>query len=407
MDTGSPVPLRPLEGVRVLDLSNVLAGPLGTYILALLGAEVIKVERPGTGDLARKMGGDPKRGRALMGTSFFTTNSNKRSITLNLQSTEGKEILLKLAARADVVFENFRPGTMKKLGLGYDTLKEINPRLVYCAVAGFGQEGPLAHRAAYDQIIQGFSGLMAMTGTEESAPLRAGFTVCDSVAAITAALATIAALYRQRATGEGAMIDVSMVDSSLVLGSWVISNYLNAGKMPVPMGNENHTAAPSGTFKTKDEPINIVCNEDNQFRALCKALGREDLLSHPVWSDRDERIANRWELKDMLDPLILEKTAAEWEEILVAHGVPCGRIYTVPQIVDHPHTAQRGFITEFADVPGTGGGAKVPGLGFRFMGEDLSPLTPPPQLGQDNDSVLGEIGYGPEQCEILRREHVI
>src|SRR5688572_25271260 len=205
----------PLHGVRVLDLTNVIAGPLASYQFAMLGAEVIKIEVPGVGDLARKMGSDPELGARQMGASFLALNSGKRSITLNLKEERGKDVFKRLVRDADVVLENFRPGTMKKLALDYEVLKGVNPSLVFCAVSGFGQEGPLAQRPSYDQIIQGFCGIMSLTGDEQTAPTRAGYVVCDTMAAMTAAFAVAAALYRRQKTGEGEMIDVSMLDASL------------------------------------------------------------------------------------------------------------------------------------------------------------------------------------------------
>lgn len=398
----------PLTGVRVLDLSNVIAGPLGTYQLAMLGAEVIKVERPGTGDLSRKMGADPARGRKLMGTSFFSTNAGKRSITLDLKDERGKAIFRKLVADADVVFENFRPGVMDRLGLGYADLRKIRPDIIYCAVSGFGQEGPLSHRPAYDQIIQGFSGLMSLTGTAESGPVRAGYVACDAMGAITAAFAVASALYGRKTTGEGAFIDVAMLDSTLAtMASWVISNYLNAGHKPKPMGNENHSASPSGTYATKDGLLNIVTNEQKQFMALCDVIGRPDLKTHPVWSDRDERIRLRDEMRAILAPIIAERTSAEWEADFTAAGVPVGHIYSIPDIIKHPHIKARNLIKTFDDVPGADSGASVTRLGFRIAGNEPDVATPPPQLGQDNEDILRSLGYSDAEIEGFRADGVI
>lgn len=398
----------PLTGVRILDLSNVIAGPLGTYQLAMLGAEVIKVERPGTGDLSRKMGADPARGKKLMGTSFFSSNAGKRSITLDLKAEQGKAIFRKLVADADVVFENFRPGVMTRLGLGYEDLKKIKPDLIYCAVSGFGQEGPLSHRPAYDQIIQGFSGLMSLTGTPESGPVRAGYVACDAMGAVTAAFAVASALYRKKDTGEGAFLDVAMLDSTLAtMASWVISNYLNADHVPVPMGNENHSASPSGTYTTSDGLINLVTNEQKQFMALCDVIGRPDLKTHPVWSDRDERIRLRDEMRAIVAPIIEQRTSAEWEEAFTAAGVPVGQIYSVPDILEHPHIKARNLIKTFDDVPGTDSGASVTRLGFRIAGDDPDVATPPPQLGQDNADILRSLGYSDADIEGLRADGVI
>ena len=235
-----------LAGVRVLDLTNVLSGPFCTLHLALLGADVVKIENPKAGDLARVLGNVPKYNRMLMGTSFLAQNANKKSLTLNLKAPEGKEIFKKLVKTADVVVENFRPDVMTRLGLGYPVLAKINPRLVYCGISGFGQTGPDAEKPAYDQIIQGLSGAMDVNGDERLHPLRAGFPVCDTVGGLNAAFAILAALYHRERTGEGQMIDVALLDSIMPLMGWVAANLLIGGQAPVPMGNDNFTAAPSG-----------------------------------------------------------------------------------------------------------------------------------------------------------------
>jgi CoA:oxalate CoA-transferase len=393
----------PLDGVKVLDLSNIIAGPLGTYQLGLLGAEVIKVERPGVGDLSRKMGMDPERGRKGMGVSFIAMNANKKSITLNLQQDRGKAIFKQLVAGADVVFENFRPGVMARLGLGYDVLKAIRPSVIYCAVSGFGQDGPLSERPAYDQIIQGYSGLMSLTGPADGEPYRAGYTACDAMGAMSAALAVTAALYRQKQTGEGAFIDVSMLDATLTtMASWVVSNHLNAGNEPKRLGNDSQSAAPSGAFPTKDGQLNIVNNEQKQFEALCDVIGRPDLATHELFADRDDRFQNKDALRDELVPVLMTRTSAEWEELMSAAGIPAARIYTVPDILRHPHTAARGILESFDDVPGSGHGATVATRGYRFVGEKTDKSTPPPELGQDTETVLREIGIDDAELQALR-----
>jgi formyl-CoA transferase len=399
---------KPLQGVKILDLSNIIAGPLCTYQLSQLGADVIKVERPGTGDLARKMGLDVERGRKQMGVSFLAMNAGKKSITLNLQQARGQEIFKRLAGDADIVFENFRPGVMARLGLGFNDLKAINPSIIYCAVSGFGQDGPLANRPAYDQIIQGYSGLMSLTGPEDGDPYRAGYTACDSMGAMTAAFAITAALYRKQQFGEGAFIDVSMLDATLTtMASWVISNHLNADNEPQRLGNESHSAAPSGTFPTKDGQINIVNNEQKQFDSLCDVIGRTDLKTNPLFADRDERFKNKDLLRAELVPVLESKTGAEWEDAFAAAGIPAGRIYTIPEILRHPHIKARNIMNHFDDVPGTDSGATVAGLGFKFVGEDMSEKIPPPRLGQDTDAILAGIGLDEEEIQQLRDEGTV
>src|SRR5262245_53624346 len=270
-----------LSGVRVLDLTNVLAGPYCCYQLALLGADVIKIEAPGGGDLARQLGASPELNRAKMGVSFLAQNAGKRSVVLDLKSADGKARFLDLVATADVVLENFRPGVMERLGLGHRRLREARPDLVYCAISGFGQTGPLRDNPAYDQIIQGMSGIMSITGTPELAPLRVGYPVCDTLGGLTGAFAIAAALVRRSRTGEGALLDVSMLESTLSALGWPVSNYLTAGVEPQPAGNENVTGAPSGAFRTADDILNIAANKQEQFEILCDLIGRPELKTDP------------------------------------------------------------------------------------------------------------------------------
>lgn len=398
---------KPFAGVRVLDLTNVIAGPLASYQLALLGAEVIKVEVPGVGDLARKMGADPALGRRQMGASYLAMNAGKKSLTLNLKAEQGKQVFRRLAGTADVVLENFRPGAMARLGLSAEALRALNPRLIYCAVSGFGQTGPLADRASYDQIIQGYAGLMSLTGDEHTAPQRAGLVVCDTTAAITAAFAIAAALFRRASTGEGETIDVSMLDCSLAsMTSWMISNHLNAGHIPKPLGNHSHTSAPSGTFRTKDGVINLVNNEQKQFLATCQALGMEDLARDPRFAERDDRMRNRAALQELLEARLAEATSAEWEQRLGAAGVPVGPVLSVPEIVRQPHVAARGVVQRVR-VPALDREIQVVGAGFQLGGEPVPIDLPPPTLGEHTEAILRDIGYTPADIDRLRAEGVI
>lgn len=398
----------PLSGVRVLDLTNVIAGPLCSHQLTMLGAEVIKIEVPGTGDLARKMGADPALGEKLMGASFLALNAGKKSLTLNLKKSQGKAVFLRLVGDADVVLENFRPGTMKKLGLDYPALKAVNPAIVYCAVSGFGQEGPLAQRPSYDQIIQGFCGLMSLTGDEKTAPTRAGYVVCDTMAATMAAFAISAALYRRQKTSEGEMIDVSMLDASLAtMAAWPASNFLNAGKAPVPMGNESHSASPSGTYRTGDGLLNIVNNEQKQYEALCDVIGRPALRTDARFADRNARLRHRAELRELLEDALREKSAAEWERLFNDAGVPAGPILTVPEILAHPQVEGRGLIKRFGRVAGVERDVAVPRVGFHLASGQPDVGTPPPRLGEHTDAVLGAAGYSKDEIAVLRRDGVV
>src|SRR4030095_11833791 len=286
-----------LAGTRVLDLTNVLAGPFCCYQLAQLGAEVIKIEVPGSGDLARQLGADTERNQRLMGASFLAQNAGKRSLTINLKKPDGKEIFRRLCATADAVVENFRPGVMDRLSLGYGELKKIKADLIYCAISGFGQTGPLKDNPAYDQIVQGLSGVMSVTGDKNSAPLRVGFPVADTIGGLTAAFAVAAALFRRQQNRQGEFIDVSMLESTLVTMGWAVSNWLIAGVYPEPLGHENMTASPSGTFKTGKGLLNIAANQQEQFEKLCQLIGRSEIATDARFVDREDRKKLRFELK--------------------------------------------------------------------------------------------------------------
>jgi len=396
-----------LEGVRVLDLTNVLAGPFCAYQLALLGADVIKVETPGTGDLARQLGASPELSSELMGASFLAQNANKKSITINLKSEEGKEAFRRLAATADVLVENFRPGVMGRLGVAYDDLKAINPRLIYCAISGFGQEGPMRGAPAYDQIVQGLSGVMSITGDAESAPLRVGYPVCDSIGGITAALAIASALVRQGRAQEGTFIDVSMLDSTLATMGWVVSNHLIAGQQPVPMGNDNFTAAPSGAFKTRDGLLNIAANKQEQFVALMKLIGRDDLVADSRFAHREDRKRNRAALSVEVEAGLASRSAAEWESILNKAGVPAGRVLTVPAALDLEQVEGRELVERFDDFDVLGKPLSLVTAGYRLGDGQRRLQTPPPRLGEHTDEILGEVGYSADEIAQLREASAI
>jgi CoA:oxalate CoA-transferase len=401
--SSAQVPL-PLTGVRVLDLTNVLAGPFCTYQLALMGAEVIKVEQPVRGDLARRLGADPEAAKRGMGASFVAVNGGKQSVTLDLKHPEGKEVLKRFVAEADVLVENFRPGVMDRLALGYNALSQIKPSLVYCAISGFGKDGPFAQRPAYDQIVQGASGVMSITGDTTSAPLRVGYPVSDTVGGLTAAFAVASALFGARQTGTGRFIDVSMLESTLATMGWVVSNYLNAGVNPAPMGNANFTAAPSGTFRTGDGLINIAANEDKQYAALCDTVGRPDLTTDDRFVDRHARKSQRAALTVELESALAARGAAEWEDRLIRAGVPAGQVLTVPEIMEHPHIRGRGFV---AEMEAPGGPQRVTRCGFRFGDGNPAPSSPAPALSAQTEMWLTRLGYGEDDIRRLKEANVV
>jgi CoA:oxalate CoA-transferase len=394
-----------LSGIRVLDLTNVLSGPFATLHLALLGAEVIKIENPTDGDLARKLGCVPKYNQMLMGTSFLAQNANKKSLTLNLKSADGKAIFTKLAGSADVVVENFRPDVMGRLGVGYDVLRELNPRLVYCGISGFGQSGPDAMKPAYDQIIQGLSGEMAVNGDERLNPLRTGFPVCDTVGGLNAAFAIMAALFWRERTGEGQAIDVALLDSIMPLMGWVVANLMIGKQQPVLMGNDNFTAAPSGVFATHDGYINIAANKQEQWEAVADVLGLPGLKTDPRFQERDTRKKNRKALTPLLEERLREHDTAHWVEVLNAHDVPSGAILTLDQAMHQPQVGHRNTFGT-VDVEGIG---SIPLFNLTAKFEKTPGLvsSPPPKLGEHTNAILASLGYDDGQIASFRERRVI
>jgi formyl-CoA transferase len=394
-----------LSGIRVLDLTNVLAGPFATAHLALLGADVIKIENPDGGDLARKLGNVPELNAQLMGTSFLAQNANKRSLTLNMKEDIGREIFRRLLRDADVLVENFRPGVMDRLGFSWATLRHINPRLIYCAISGFGQTGPDASKPAYDQIIQGLSGVMAVNGDERLNPLRCGFPVCDTVGGLNAAFAIMGALYHRERTGEGQFIDVALLDSIMPLLGWVAANWLIGGKPPQLMGNDNFTAAPSGTFATKDGFINIAANQQEQWENLADALHLAELKIDPRFQKRDVRKANRHALTPLIEAKLREKPTAEWVCILNRLGIPAGAIPTLQEALASPQVAHRQTL-ETVHASGIGD-LQLFTITAKFEKTPGHVESPPPRLGEDTDSVLLEAGYSEQEIEGFRHSGAI
>ncbi|SHH86690.1 CaiB/BaiF CoA transferase family protein [Marivita hallyeonensis] len=393
----------PLSGVRVLDLTNVLAGPFACHQLVHLGAEVIKVEAVGRGDLARNLGADPELSAKGMGVSFLAQNAGKASLTLNLKDPRGVDALKRLVATADVLVENFRPGVMDRLGVGYEVLKSIKPDLVYCAISGFGQTGPWADRPAYDQIVQGVSGVMSITGDAESAPLRVGFPLADTIGGLTAAMAISAALNAEK---RGAFLDVSMLESVLATMGWVVSNHLIGGVQPQANGNENPTSAPSGAFQCADGLINISANKDEQWALLARHLDREDLLHREDFATRETRKAHRLQLKAELETVLTKRPAGDWARELNAIGVPSGAVMTVPQVLRHAQIVGREFLAHYDDVAGLDRAIDLVTVGVTVDGERPKVPAPPPTLGQDSTRILAELGYTRDDIESMQNEGV-
>jgi crotonobetainyl-CoA:carnitine CoA-transferase CaiB-like acyl-CoA transferase len=395
-----------LRGIRVLDLTNVLAGPFACHQLAHMGADVVKVETRNGGDLARQLGADAELNKRYMGVSFLAQNPGKRSITIDFKHPSGKDVFRKLVRTADVLVENFRPGVMKRLGLGYEELLKENPKLIYCAISGFGQEGPLRDLPAYDQIIQGMSGVMSITGAPENAPYRVGYPMADTIGGITAAFAVAAALADRSREG-GTFIDVSMLEAVMSTMGWAVSNHLVAGREPKPMGNENVTASPSGTFRTGDGLLNIAANKQEQFEAVCHVVGRPELIEDGRFSERQSRLQHRFELKAILEEAMASGSTDEWWKLFNQAGVPAGPVYSVPQALEHPQVAERGMVGTFPDAPGVGRDIRLLRTGFKVNGKTPQVDSPPPTLGQHSEEILASLGYSASEIEALRTEKAI
>ncbi|WP_328557896.1 CaiB/BaiF CoA transferase family protein [Streptomyces sp. NBC_00358] len=376
--------VRPLDGIRVLDLTNVLAGPYCSYQLMLMGAEVVKIERPGQGDLARILGPDPSLNRDGVGASFLAQNAGKSSLELDLKDTADRVLFERLLSGADVLLENFRAGVLDRMGYGAERLAQLNGRLVYCSISGFGQDGPMSDAPAYDQIVQGLTGMMSITGTPETAPQRVGFPVCDTTGGLMAAFAISAALLHRERTGHGSRLDVSMLEASLSAMGWAVSNYLVSGIPPEPLSDQNPTAAPSGTFHALDGPLNIAANQQRQFEALCRLAGAPELITDDRFGEREQRKIHRDELNTALNEALSSRPAADWERELNAAGVPAARVLTVPQALEQPQLAHRNFITSVSHPGRPGRPLNVVGNGVLVDGEAVSPPSPPPLLGEHN-----------------------
>jgi crotonobetainyl-CoA:carnitine CoA-transferase CaiB-like acyl-CoA transferase len=384
---------RPFEGIRVIDLTHVLAGPFATYQLAVLGADVIKVEHPDDPDQSRGSGTDRALNRAQLGTSFLAQASNKRAITLDLKTERDRDILKKLVTTADVFVENYRPGALEALGLGYEALSAINPRLIYASFSAFGHTGPHRERTAYDHVIQATSGIMAMTGTKDFNPVMFGAPAIDYATGTTGAFALSAALFQRERSGRGQRIDMAMLDVAMILMSSHLAGYLRNGTHPKPHGNR-HAHATNGAYETKDGLLMVGASNLRQQRRLWTVLERPDLIKRT----NDEREQDHARETAALTEILKTRTADEWEKFLQARHIPAARVRPLGEAAADPQIASRGVIHRHASAPGIAGSFGVPVAAFTFAHDGPRIDTPPPAVGQHNDEIFAELGVAQRQA---------
>jgi len=393
---------QPLKGVRIVDLSQVLAGPYATYQLALMGAEVIKIEKPGEGDWTRTGGLLPDLAKRRMALGFLTQNAAKKSVTINLKTPEGLELARKLVSTADVFVENFKPGVAERLGLGYETVRDIRKDIVYCSISAYGQNGPLSRRPAYDHVIQGMCGIMLTTGKPGDGPTKVGAPYVDFATGMNAAMAVMAGLLEVKRTGAAVQLDVAMLDTALMLMASLMTQNLSADWVPAQNGNEAWSASPSsGAFETADGLLMLAANNESQFRKLCKAIGRGDILDDPRWHTPEARRENGDALRETLNAAFLSETARHWETILEQADVPAARVRRLDETMTEPQIGARGLMTEIR-IDGHDGPIHVPAMSFLANGRNTAPQSPPSELGSDTDAILGELGIDQEEMERLR-----
>ena len=395
---------KPFTGVKILDFTRVLAGPYGTYQLALLGADVIKVESRDGDDMrfGNRTNDWEKRGLAA---PWVSVNAGKRSITLDLKKPKALEVIRRLVAKADVVMENFRPGVMDKLGIGYETLKAINPRLIYCAVSGFGQVGPQRATAAFDGMIQAMSGLMSITGFEANGPTRVGFAGADVMSGATAAFGVASALYQRTHTGKGQLVDVAMIDAVMGYLAQQFTEHLMTGRVHGQAANLSVTRKPTGNlFRTRDGWMVLAVMTDPQFQRLMKVLGRAEALADPRFVDWPTRIENNLALHAIVEEAMKQETSATWVERFAKNDVPAGQVLSIPETVQLDLFQHR---TVLQTVETEHGPIKVVGSGFRLEHGGGSVERPPATLGEHTDEVLREAGYADADIAEMRQQAVV
>jgi crotonobetainyl-CoA:carnitine CoA-transferase CaiB-like acyl-CoA transferase len=391
--------IKPLSGIRVLDLTRVLAGPFCSMILADMGADVIKVEEPGKGDDTRSwppfVGGEA--------TYFLSVNRNKKSLTLNLKSPAARKVFQDLVRKSDVVLENFRPGTMEKLGLGYATLAKLNRKLIYCAVSGFGESGPEAGRAGYDLVVQAESGVMDITGFADGPPVKMGTSIADLVAGMSAAHGVSLALLARHRTRRGQKVELGMLDAMAALLTYQAGIYWGTGRTPTRRGNEHPSIVPYEVFKAADAYLTLGVANNSLWQRCCSAMERPDLVDDPRFATESARVENRATVVPMLNEILGARSADEWMKRFEAAGVPAGRIRTVPEVCESAHLQARGMIQRLEHP--SAGAITVMGVPIKLHATPGEVKTPPPTLGQHTEQVLRTVlGLAPAQIRKLRAE---
>ena len=399
--------MRPFEGIRVIDMTHVLAGPFSTFQLATLGADVIKVEPPHDPDMTRHEGVVPALNKEVRGTYFMAQNAGKRAITLNIKQAEGQDVLKKLVATADVLVENYTGGTLEKFGLGYDDLKAINPKLIYCSITGFGHTGPKRSHPAYDIVIQAFSGIMAANGTPDSTPVRVGPPMVDYGTGAQAALAISAALYQRDRTGTGQRIDVAMLDAALMLMSAFTTDTIVTGKAPPPHGNQHPDYAGYATYETADGLIMIGAWTNKQLSRLLNALGHSERAEQVKTEPRSSIGEARESDAALISTTLLSKSADEWETILNDAHVPAARVRKIEEALASEQVKSRAVIQENADPDEHGGPTRLPVAAYKYDHGSPALSGPPPRFGEHTSDVLSELGYTSRDQDRLKQAGTI
>jgi crotonobetainyl-CoA:carnitine CoA-transferase CaiB-like acyl-CoA transferase len=393
--------VRPLDDLTVLDLTRALAGPYCTMMLADLGARVIKIETPAGGDDTRGWGPPFLEGESAY---FLSINRNKQSLALNLKDPRGRDVLLRLLHRADVLVENFRPGAMDRLGLGYATIHEVVPRLVYCSISGFGQDGPYRERAAYDLIVQGMGGIMGITGEPDGAPMRVGVAIADICAGMFAAYGIMAALRVRERTGQGQWIDAAMLDGQVAWMTYMAAHYFATGEDPPRAGSAHLSLVPYQPFPTRDGFVNVAVGSEGLWHKFCAAM-EMPIAGDPRFATNADRVKHRRELLDVLLPVFAQRTTADWVQRLLSSGVPAGPIYGIREVMEDPQVRQRDMVVELQHP--RAGRIRVNGVPVKLSETPGRITSPPPMLGEHSEAILLELGCAADDIALLRRDGVI